>query len=246
MKRITFALLTLAAALTALTGCAVNPNRPQPMPGQEAAVANALYVCPTVVERFLPGPYYRCEAARHFWLGDQGLTIERLQDAAAWGDKQAQFSLGVMYFNGDQAPKDRPRGIAWLALASERHNPRIEPVFVSAYRQATADERAQANTIWLGLKPTYADAATAHRAQLRYARGTADIRDAADRGGSVYLAGLTYGHQGPGSNPSAFSVLNQLDRQAEVQFDDLHEHVEVGNPVLVPLDQVAGPPAKSL
>ena len=41
--------------------------------------------------------------------------------AAEQGDAQAQFNLGVAYYNGEGVPKDKNRAIRWLRLAADQN-----------------------------------------------------------------------------------------------------------------------------
>lgn len=58
-------------------------NRPQPLPGKDGAAAAAPQPCPQGLERFLPGDYYFCRAAQHFWSGYQEMAISALKEAAS-------------------------------------------------------------------------------------------------------------------------------------------------------------------
>lgn len=231
-------LAALAAAPLAVAG-----DKPQPLPDQKDAVSRSLMPCPGGLERFLPGDYYFCSAARSFWSGHDGLARQSLLNAAAWGSKPAQYALGVMYFNGDHAEKNRPLGLAWLALASERHDPAYEPAFVSAYQQVTPDELSQANAYWKDLKGTYADAVAAPRAERRFDREYRQIAWAVNFGGSIFVDGVTlpYGYAGiPGGQPlqSGFSLGRMLQTQKAMYFYGYNSHVFVGDAELVPISQV--------
>lgn len=231
--------LALAAPLAAIAG-----ERPQPLPDQQSAVSRSLLPCPGGLERFLPGDYYFCSAARNYWSGHDGLARESLKNAARWASKPAQYALGVMYFNGDHAEKNRPLGLAWLALAAERHDPSYEPTFISAYKQVTPDELAQADAYWKELKTTYADSVAAPRAEHRFDREYQQIAWAANFGGSVFIDGVTvpYGNSGfANAAPlqSGFSLGRMLQTQKAEYFYGYDSHVFVGDAELVPIGQVA-------
>lgn len=217
--------LVFTASLAATAG-----ERPQPLPDQKSEVSKSLLPCPGGLERFLPGDYYFCSAARNYWSGHDGLARESLKDAARWASKPAQYALGVMYFNGDHAEKNRPLGLAWLALAAERHDPSYEPAFVSAYKQVTPEELAQANAYWKQLKETYADKVAAPRAERRFDRAYQQIFAAVNFGGSLYIEGLTEG---------GFSLGRMLQAQKTEYFYGYDSHVFVGDAELVPIGQVA-------
>ncbi|MET0255424.1 MAG: hypothetical protein ABW193_06500 [Luteibacter sp.] len=241
MKSLSLLALTLMMAAPAAGFAA---DRPQPLPDQKDTVAKSLLPCPGGLERFLPGDYYFCSAARSYWSGHPGLAREALKDAAQWASKPAQYALGIMYFNGDHAEKNRPLGLAWLALAAERHDPAYEPGFVSAYKQVSPEELAQANAYWLDLKKKYADDIAGPRAERRFDREYQQIAWAVDFGGSVFIDGVTvpYGlNTLSNSMPlqSGFSLGRMLQTQKAMYFYGYNSHVFVGDAVLVPVSQVA-------
>lgn len=238
----TLSVLTLSLALAAPLAATAG-ERPQPLPDQQSAVSKSLLPCPGGLERFLPGDYYFCSAARNYWSGNEGVARESLKNAARWASKPAQYALGVMYFNGDHAEKNRPLGLAWLALAAERHDPSYEPTFISAYKQVTPEELAQANAYWKDLKGTYADDAAAPRAERRFDREYQQIAWATNFGGSIFIDGVTvpYGSSGLVEDAplqSGFSLGRMLQTQKAMYFYGYASHVFVGDAELVPVSQV--------
>jgi len=230
----------LASAM-ALAGCN-HANRPQPLPGQEAIVANVLEGCPYGLERFLPGDYYYCQGASHFWAGRFGMSRDSFESAARWGSKPAQEMLGLMNFNGDHMPQNRPLGVAWLALAAERHGPEYEGRFVSAYQQLTPTEHAQADAYWRQLKPVYADAVAAARADHRFTRAYHELEMAVAFGGGAYINGMTSGVE------NGLSLTARIKNERDTFFAGYDTQVWVGDAELVPLGQLpaikkAAPPA---
>jgi hypothetical protein len=148
-----------------------------------------------------------------------------------------------MYFNGDHAEKNRPLGLAWLALAAERHDPAYEPTFISAYQQTTPEELAQADAYWKDLKATYADNVAAPRAQRQFDRAYHEIEWAANFGGSVFLDGVVMPASSVASSDnlplqSGFTVARLLQSQKAMYFYGYDSHVFVGDAVLVPVSQV--------
>ena len=243
----TYVVLSLCLGLS-LAVTARAADRPEPLPGQKHTVAEALKPCPGGLERFLPGNYYFCSAARHFWSGDYGLARESLKDAAVWANKPAQYALGIMYFNGDGTDRNRPLGLAWLALAAERHDPAYEPAFVSAFEEASADERAQANVYWKDLRQTYADRVAAPRAERRFDREYRQLAWAANFGGSIFVDGMTFPDallSGQLGSQSAFSFARFLQTQKTVYFYGYDSHVFVGDAQLVPIGEIASRTQKS-
>jgi TPR repeat protein len=75
-------------------------------------------------------------------LAGQWLTL-----AARKGQYQAQAVLGHMLFKGEDVPRQAAVGLMWLTLARDAASPGegwISEMYEAAFKQATADERAQA------------------------------------------------------------------------------------------------------
>src|SRR6185312_159741 len=70
--------------------------------------------------RFTPGLYYFHKGCDYYGRGDHEAAMHAWQVAAGWAMKDAQYDLGIAYFRGRGVAIDRPRGLAWLALAAER------------------------------------------------------------------------------------------------------------------------------
>jgi hypothetical protein len=195
--------------------------------------------CAEGLERLLPGDYYFCAAARDISRGHDSLGRERLRDAAHWASKPAQYVLGLLYYNGDEGPSNKPLGIAWLALASERHDPRFEPAFAEAYARATPDERTQANTYWLKLRDEYADPVAGKRARRRFNAEMRNITAISVFGGSMQINGMAPMDQ--------FAFMRFMNAAGETYFRGMEGTVTVGDAQtqLVPLGQaVKNPPGE--
>jgi TPR repeat protein len=240
----TLSVLTITAALGLAASASQAGTRPTPLPDQsKSTVAHALQPCPGGLERFLPGDYYFCSAAQNFWSGHPGLARESLKNAAQWASKPAQYALGIMYFNGDNAELNRPLGLAWLAIAAERHDPAYEPAFISAYQHVTPEELAQADGYWRELKETYADKVAAPRAERRFDREYRQIAWAVNFGGSVFIDGVTMPQSDIANYQnmplqSGFTLGRILQTQKAMYFYGYDSHVFVGDAELVPISQV--------
>jgi len=172
MKQIS---LVIALALSSVGMAAMAGEEPTPLPGQEKAAAMDQQRCPDGLERMLPGNYYFCEGVRSFWDGNRNAALYNLQEAASWGSKRAQYALGVAYFNGDQLPKNRPLGLAWLTLAAERKTAIYAATQHSAIEQSTEAERQQGWQEMQKLKVKYSDAVALERAKKRLHRELAHL-----------------------------------------------------------------------
>lgn len=154
---------------------------------------------------FFPGTYFFHKGCDYFSRGKTETGIAMWKVAASWGQKTAQYDLGIAWFKGNGVAVDRPRGLAWLALAAERHDPQFEESLAAAWQQSTPDEHDRANAIWRDLRGIYADAVALRRAHRRYEdqrRHITGTRTGSDAGnlvvitpegrmdGSVYLASM--------------------------------------------------------
>lgn len=249
--------LTLAV-LCAVTGVATAATDAA-SENAKAEIRKTIRGCAQGLERLIPGDYYFCAAARDISRGHDGRGRERLNDAAYWASKPAQYVLGLMYFNGDEGPSNRPLGIAWLALAAERHDPRFEPTFVEAYKRASPEERAQANVYWLKLREDYADVVAGQRAHRRYLAEMRNIIAATMFGGEIYIDGITP-PQAPGTGEFAgaggageanrfgsqhdFAFTKKLEKTGDDYFRGMVGTVTVGEPEnLVTIGSVVKQPA---
>lgn len=110
-----------------------------------------------------PDAYYTCEAMQSFKHGFDTHALEHLKRASKWGNKTAQYRVGLMTLGGIGTPADPVEGAAWLLLANERNNrditARLREVQASMSEGAwkAAHERA------LVLKEEYGDFAALER-----------------------------------------------------------------------------------
>lgn len=208
----------LAASIAGPAGAADGP--PAALPGTDLPDVQ----CAAGLERILPGDYYGCRALYHLQRKHYGQAVSMLKEAAYWANKEAQHQLGLAYINGDLPgiSADPARGIAWLALARERHQFDDERDYATAVARATPAQRERAGTIYLALRRRYGDAVAGKRATDRFNREMHDIDDAANSGGFAWISGF-------GPFPSRASALSQqLHAQAEQDFAGLQGSVLIG------------------
>jgi TPR repeat protein len=118
--------------------------------------------------RFLPGVYYFKKGVDYFKKGQAKAAMDTWEIAAGWAMKDAQYNLGLAYFKGSGIAADRPRGLAWLALAAERKNAALQTSLAAAWDSATGAEHEQANAIWRELKKQYGDDVALPRARRHF------------------------------------------------------------------------------
>ena len=125
--------------------------------------------------RFTPGLYYFHKGCDYYSRGDHAGAMHAWQVAASWAMKDAQYDLGIAYYRGRGVEVDRPRGLAWLALAAERKDEAFVTSLAAAWDEASEDEHAKANAIWRELRKTYADPVALPKAENRYRQEVANI-----------------------------------------------------------------------
>jgi TPR repeat protein len=148
-------------------------------------------ICPSGLERFVPGSYYYCVGVRDLANNHAQSGADMLKTAAEWGSKPAQYVLGLGYYRGAGLPMDRAQGLAWLALAAERKEQRYVDAWQEALREATPEELARSKVLEETMRPTYGDGRAAKRAERRY-RHERDLLMQHDvQGAKICLAGIT-------------------------------------------------------
>ena len=193
-------------------------------------------------ERFLPGDYYYCLGGLTYGQHNYGESVRFFTTAASWASKPAQYVLGVMALNGDHQPRNRALALAWFALASERSDSRFKAPYDEIYKASTQAERHAAEALLEKMRPTYADATAAVRAQERYIEGMKFLARM-NMGNNQYcmegMSTLDHPNVDPSACQSVQQVITSVDKQATTVFEGWTGHVTVG-----PLQQVAAP-AKS-
>ncbi|UPG89529.1 hypothetical protein L2Y96_19345 [Luteibacter aegosomaticola] len=231
------------AALIFLAGSAAAAAAPASPNESSDALKGAPAYCPPVMETFLPGQYYFCAGSQAFARGDKQAAAARMQDAARWASKPAQYVLGLMYLNGDTGVRDPARGVAWLALSAERHDAVFERAFLVEFAKLNTEQRAQANAYWRDMKKDYADNVAGRRAERRYDAGMKDMKDADFAGNDVFLDGITSPQGGEagtyeggggvhssrvGGGQRAFAFIKKMDKMRDDYFHGMEGHVTVG------------------
>jgi TPR repeat protein len=120
------------------------------------------------IARYLPGVSFFQKGLDAYKNGQTAAAIDAWQSSANWAMKDAQYNLGLAYFKGNGVAADRPRGLAWLALAAERKNPAMQSSLAAAWDSATDAEHQQANAIWRDLKKQYGDDVALPKAKKRF------------------------------------------------------------------------------
>lgn len=211
--------IALSLLLMAGVACA-DDTTPKPADPE----TQKIYYCPEGLESLLPGDYYSCRALYHLQREHYSSAVESLREAAHWANKNAQYMLGLMYFQGDTGDiaMNRPLGLAWLALAAERRDPTMSEDYAKAKARSTPAELRQASALYAKMKLEYGDKIAGTRAMRRYNHNIQPLDEAAQNGGEAFINGYTPLPQ------SAPNLVNTLRKQAEKDFEGLQGTVTVG------------------
>jgi len=173
--------------------------------------------------RFLPGSYHFTKGNDYLRRGDPDSALHCWEIAAGWAMKDAQYNLGIAYFKGIGVAVDRPRGLAWLALAAERKDAQFTESLAAGWDQASDAEHDQANAIWRELRKRYADAVALPLAEQRFNNEIAQIT-----GSRVGMPGHVRVWTPKGMLDAA-SYKKQLQESADLAFGRLpRARVDVG------------------
>ncbi|MGH8494952.1 MAG: hypothetical protein ACREVN_02345 [Gammaproteobacteria bacterium] len=82
-----------------------------------------------------------------------------LDDLVPTGDKYAQYMVGVMHLHGLGRPRDVPLGAAWIALAAERGDAKLEAERDAVAAKLGDDERKTRQSMLLELQARFGDCA---------------------------------------------------------------------------------------
>lgn len=183
--------------------------------------------CITGEEKFLPADYYYCLGTQSYGEKKYSAAKRFFTTAASWASKPAQYVLGVMALNGDHQQPDRALALAWFSLAAERPDSHFAAVYNQLLKQTTPREHETAQALLVKMRPVYADATAAKRAQERYDSGMASLKNQE----SYCMAGMQDAWKDPvdpQSCPPVQQVVARIDKAAEVVFDGWQGHVTVG------------------
>jgi len=159
-------------SLSLLVGCAIAAAMPHPASAFDPMLNNGasahMQRGTAPRESARPGETFFAKGVTAVRKNDYAFAVNMYEVSASWAYKPAQYNLGVIYTKGEGVPEDKPRGLAWLALAAERGDKDYTAARDLAYSRMTDAEYAQANEIWRELKKNYADEVALKRAKQRW------------------------------------------------------------------------------
>jgi hypothetical protein len=180
--------------------------------------------CIEGLEQILPGDFYACRARYYFQEEKTQHGVSELEEAAYWANKDAQYTLGLIYFNGDMedVAVNRPLGLAWLALATERNDFAHQQTYAIARAKSSDGELRAADQLLRKMKLKYGDKVAGVRAMRRFNHEVIPLEDAANAGGIAYIRGYSPFPE------EASTVVAQLHAEADKAFQGLIGTVTVG------------------
>ncbi len=201
------------------------------------------FECDETYFRYLPGMVDYCLGIRDWSRGSYRSGLHLLKLAAGWGSKEAQYALGMIFFRGDQVNRDRVRGIAWLRLAAERHDPETERVVRSMMALANDAERQRAECMYRQMLEKYADRVAATRAWKRFKRWKAYQRhgEMSIVPACVIHGGANMDTLGATCSAADSRYKSRLESLRDTYFKGWRGIVEVG-----PLEEVEPAPAGTI
>lgn len=174
--------------------------------------------------RFLPGLYHYQKGCELYMRGRVAAAIGEWKVAAGWAMKEAQYNLGLVYFKGEHVERDRPLGLAWLAVAAERKDAEFSESLAAAWRDATPADRERANEVYPALLEEFGDARTRRKAIAHFDQELSHVT-----GSRVGMPGhVTVWTPRKGSLDVAV-YRRDLERLSNVNFDSAPEaRVSIG------------------
>ena len=179
--------------------------------------------------RFFPGKYFEWKAQFYLKKKDYRIALQLADLASYWGDKTAQYNLGIMYYNGIGITADKARGAAWLRIAAEAHNPLAVQMLGQANAELTPQQRASADTLWQALDKKYGDTVTLPRVRANFETERRNVTGS--RVGAVGNMKVIYGGPGGsdnGATGSDFYANQQAEFDEYIQTNFGQGHVDVG------------------
>jgi Sel1 repeat-containing protein len=156
-----------------------------------------------------PGQYFYYRAVDAVKHKQYKFAIDMYETSASWAYKPAQYNLAVIYAKGEGVPVDKPRAMAWAALAAERGDQDYVDAREAIYADLSKDEFAKANEIWRDLKKTYGDAIALERAKTRWAQVKANITGSRVGGiGNLKVGALSSSVKPVAIGPSGKSAMD--------------------------------------
>ena len=120
-------------------------------------ITTALFLGNVNAQDPYPDEVLMAKAVKSYQDGFPRDTRDKMQQAARWGNKDAQLTLATMYYNGDGAKKDLKTAYAWAALAAERGASRPMAVREQIGSELSAKDFTKAKALYTEMREEYGD-----------------------------------------------------------------------------------------
>jgi hypothetical protein len=176
-----------------------------------------------------PGIYYFYRGVEAADRKQYAFARDMYVTSASWAYKPAQYNLAVMYAKGEGVAIDRPRAMAWAALAAERGDADYVEAREVIFATLTANEFAQANALWRDLKQTYGDEHALRRARARWA----EVKAAMTGSRTGFPGNLRIGAHDMNASPGA-GLLSAGSIGGAIAYRQFRESKDPYDPRFVP------------
>jgi TonB family protein len=104
-------------------------------------------------------------------------AYEEFLAAAQFGDNDAQFNLGAMYYRGEHVTKDLPTAYAWMKLASQNANYKEQALHTKIHAKFNESDKSLAEAKYNELFALYGDATLADKLMPTLTGQTSNFQD---------------------------------------------------------------------
>ena len=167
-----------------------------------------------------PDQFFICEALQSFKRGHDKHALELFQRAAKWGNKTAQYRVGLMLLGGIGTDADVIEGTSWLLLANERNSAETAARLADVEKAISPDDLRLAKTRAAALRAEFGDL-TALERRARWVREKKRARTGSRTGNPMATVRIE-GTQGRGISGL---TGNDLDAYLDLYVNHLEQIV---------------------
>jgi hypothetical protein len=179
---------------------------------------------PDPPSRLFPGKYFQYKAQFYFKKGEISAATSMYEHAAYWGNKDAEYNLGMIYWLGaDKQPADHIRAAAWFGIAAESHRELADRALKQIWDSLNEEQRRQANDVWADLDKKYGDKVTLPRMMRRYEDERQNVT-----GSHVGFVGNVTVCLPDGTSVDGATYYAEMDKEYAEYVESLSGHVDVG------------------
>lgn len=202
-----------------------------------SAWAIPYFISSEVPSKNFTGKYFESKGQFYLKNGQYQSALEMFQLSGYWADKVSQYNAGIMYFNGIGIAVDKPRGVAWLRIAAQRHDDLAEQALNAATAELSAEELGVAETVEHELDTKYGDKVSLPRALKRYRQDR--VETTGSHLGFVSKAKVTTAGDTGAMGEDASTFFADVDKKHDEFISNFTGHVTVGSVRSLPVAQDA-------